>query len=256
MHNKQKLDASKWKWRLVRLSSRHFDELGLRLKYLWFNSNKASRDDKLCWWLLRINWRFWKRQFSFLPWAHVKAHVTFFRQCFQNDCNCGEHQAAATSARWSTTTLTTLCLRKKKSLFSKPQSIERSTKRHTCLLLHWESKQRPKPPDVNSHRNATRRILRSNSPAALVKQPDNAKKHLEITVCLSWNPNTPPLSPSLYFSFNIFLTHDYSSLRSACSFPCWMGIQSPRLPRAAVACLGTYQHCSPWRLTWRAHKPR
>lgn len=50
-------------------------------------------------------------------------------------------------------------------------------------------KQRPKPPDVNSHRNATRRILQQNSPAALVKQPDNAKKQLEITLCLSWNPN-------------------------------------------------------------------
>lgn len=51
-------------------------------------------------------------------------------------------------------------------------------------------KQRPKPPDVSGHRNATRRILRCNSPAAWVKQADNAKKHLEITAWPSWNPNS------------------------------------------------------------------
>lgn len=49
--------------------------------------------------------------------------------------------------------------KKKKALFPKPQSIDISTKRHARPLLHCDSKQRPKPPDVNSHRNATRRIL-------------------------------------------------------------------------------------------------
>lgn len=91
-------------------------------------------------------------------------------------------------------------------------------------------KQRPKPPDVSGHRNATRRILQRNSPAALVKQADNAKKHLKITACPSWNPNS-------LCSFPFTLGH----LTNSCLCPCSLcltpfslaegGVQAVHLPR-------------------------
>lgn len=178
-------------------------------------------------------------------------NLTHSSAVLPNARNCRKHQTAATSARWSTTTWTTLPWRgKKKALFPKPQSIDRFTKRHTCPLLHCDSKQRPKPPDVNSHRNATRRILQYNSPAALVKQADNAKKHLEITACLSWNPN-PSLS-SLFFSFNIFLTLDNASLCPSLLFLLQRVVQTARLTSAASACLGKCRQGSPRRKAWRA----
>lgn len=86
----------------------------------------------------------------------LMGNLTYFlQQCFHYDGNGGGLETTATSARWSSTTWT----RPKKALFPKPQSIDRSRIRYTCPLLHCDSKQRPKPPDVNSHRNATRQIL-------------------------------------------------------------------------------------------------
>lgn len=119
-------------------------------------------------------------------------HTYILLPRFQNDFEDGERQSCSRKRERTDHNTDALSPRgKEKALFPLPQSIERSAKWHTRLLLHCDSKQRPKPPDVNGHRNATRRILQWNSPAALVKQADNAEKRCEITPpSLSWNPGT------------------------------------------------------------------
>lgn len=119
-------------------------------------------------------------------------HTYILLPRFQNDFEDGERQSCSRKRERMDHNTDALSPRgKEKALFPLPQSIERSAKWHTRLLLHCDSKQRPKPPDVNGHRNATRRILQWNSPAALVKQADNAEKRCEITPpSLSWNPGT------------------------------------------------------------------
>lgn len=95
------------------------------------------------------------KQVSFLPWAHGKPHILssavlpLWWQRWRT-WNCS-HKCKTIDHNMNQT--------KKKALFPKPQSIDRSRIRYTCPLLHCDSKQRPKPPDVNSHRNATRQIL-------------------------------------------------------------------------------------------------
>lgn len=127
-------------------------------------------------------------------------HMYILLPQFQNDFEDGEGQSSSRKRERTDHNTDTLSLRgKEKALFPLPQSIEYSAKWHTRLLLHCDSKQRPKPPDVSGHRNATRRILQWNSPAALVKQADNAEKRSEITPhSLSWNLETSVLHLDIF----------------------------------------------------------